>query len=102
MSIIDGMDQSFNNRWRVGIMAILVVNEWVDFNSLKKLLEIEDGTLASHLKKLEELNCIQFKKEFVGRKPRTSYRSTPEGKEAFEKHLKALERLINNQTILKL
>jgi len=36
------------------------------------------------------------KKEFVGRKPRTSYKATESGKVAFQTHLDALEKLLKN------
>ncbi|MDX2305942.1 MAG: transcriptional regulator [Microscillaceae bacterium] len=98
-SIIEGLDEAFNHKNRVGIMAILVVNDWVEFNTLKQLLNLEDGTLASHLKAFEKLAYIEYKKEFIGRKPRTSYRYTDRGKTAFNNHLNALEELINSRKI---
>jgi DNA-binding HxlR family transcriptional regulator len=96
-SIIDGLDKAFDNRIRVGIMAILVVNDWVDFNTLKTLLQVSDGNLASHLSGLEEAEYLIFKKEFVGRKTRTSYQATEQGKQAFTAHLNALENLLKIQ-----
>ncbi len=98
-SIIDGLNELFNSKVKVGIMAILVVNDWVDFKSLKELLDLSDGNLASHVKALEANNCIQVKKEFVGKKPRTSYKCTLEGRQAFQDHLNALEELLNHQAI---
>jgi len=78
-------------------MSGLIVNDSLDFNSLKKLLDVTDGNLATHLKKLEELGYIKYKKEFKGRMPNTNYSATPKGKEVFIKHLKAIEKLLNNQ-----
>ena len=75
-------------------MSALVVNEYFDFNSLKELLEVTDGNLASHLKSLEKSKFVTFKKEFLGRKPNTKYSATEEGLEAFKKHIKAIEQLI--------
>ncbi len=95
-SIIDGLDKAFDNRMRVGIMAILVVNDWVEFNTLKMLLQATDGNLATHLLALEQVEYIVLKKEFVGRKTRTSYQVTPKGKDAFTLHLKTLEDLVKN------
>jgi len=57
-------------------------------------LEVTDGNLASHLKSLENNEYINFKKEFLGRKPNTKYSATLKGREAFTKHIKAIERLI--------
>jgi DNA-binding HxlR family transcriptional regulator len=74
-----------------------MVNESVDFNSLKELLLITDGNLASHLKALEQHKIIVISKQFIGRKPSTTYCATDLGKELFRQHLAALEDLINNQ-----
>ncbi len=75
-------------------MSALVVNEYVDFNSLKELLEVTDGNLASHLKYLEKSGYVTIKKEFLDRKPNTKYYTTREGKEAFTRHIRAIEKLI--------
>lgn len=75
-------------------MSVLMVNDWVDFNEMKKLLEVTDGNLASHSSALEKSNYIEIKKEFVGKKPRTSYRVTQLGRKAFDEHLLALEKLL--------
>jgi len=93
-NIIGNINKAFENRIRLGVMSILVVNEWVDFLYLKEKLELTDGNLASHLKALEKLEYIQMKKEFVNRKPRTSYQATLLGKQAFGEHINALEKLI--------
>lgn len=93
--IVTTFDKAFENRIRLGIMSILMVNEWMDYNSLKEVLDVSDGNLASHIKHLEKKAYIEYKKQFVGRKPRTSYKATEKGKKAFEDHLDALERLIN-------
>lgn len=77
-------------------MSILLVNESVDFNTLKELLQITDGNIASHITALEKLNYIEIRKQFIGKKPNTSYAVTSSGKKAFAEHLDALERLIKN------
>ena len=86
-----------DNRIRLGIMSVLVVNEWVEFKHLKELLELTDGNLASHIKALEKEQYIDVQKKFVGRKPQTTYKATDAGKKAFEEHLNALEALINRK-----
>jgi len=75
-------------------MSVLMVNDWVDFSEMKNLLEITDGNMASHSNALEKANYIEVKKEFVGKKPKTSYRVTQSGRIAFTEHLDALEKLI--------
>ena len=91
---IHSLNKDFESKVRLGMMSILMVNEWVDFNEMKKKLEVTDGNLASHSSALEKSKYIEVKKEFVGKKPKTSYRVTKEGKEAFTEHLSALEKLL--------
>lgn len=76
-------------------MSVLMVNESMDFNGLKELLEVTDGNLASHLKSLEKENVVEVRKQFVGRKPNTSYFITDLGRKLFQQHIDALEKLIN-------
>ena len=78
-------------------MSVLVVNDRYDFNSLKDLLNVTDGNLASHLKGLEKEEYISVHKAFLGRKPNTNYEATATGKTAFRDHLDALEKLIKHQ-----
>lgn len=94
-NIIADLNKAFDNRIRLGIMSILMVNDSADFNMLKELLEVTDGNLASHLKALESEEIIAVKKQFIGRKPNTSYSATEHGRELFKQHIDALERLIN-------
>lgn len=93
-SIISNINKVFENRIRLGIMSILMVNDEIDFNALKALLEITDGNLASHIKALEKHEYVKVKKQFVGRKPKTTYNSTDLGRLEFSNHIKALEKLL--------
>ena len=84
---LEDINKAFESKARLGI----------DFVSLKNLLELTDGNLASHTRNLEELGYIRSYKQFIGRKPNTTFSVTPEGKEAFKKHLNALENFLKNQ-----
>lgn len=95
MSIITNINKAFDHRIRLGIMSVLMVNEYADFNMLKELLGATDGNIASHTKALEKVDYIKVEKQFIGRKPNTRYSTTTLGREAFKKHIEALEKLIN-------
>ena len=95
--IISKLNKSFENRVRLGIMSVLMVNEKADFNHLKDLLDATDGNLAGHLTSLEKSGFIEVMKTFVGRKPNTSYSATEAGKKAFREHLDMLGKLIRDQ-----
>lgn len=94
MSIISGLNKEFESRVRLGMMSVLIVNEWVDFTEMKNLLQVTDGNLASHSSALEKHQYIEIKKEFVGKKPKTSYKITELGKKAFQTHLSFLEKIM--------
>jgi DNA-binding HxlR family transcriptional regulator len=95
--LISDINKVFESRIRLGIMSILMVNESYDFNSFKETLKVSDGNLASHLKALESKGMIRVNKQFVGRKPNTTYTATVAGKAEFNRHLKALENLIKRK-----
>src|SRR5680860_122871 len=91
------LNKAFESRVRLGIMSALAVNDSLDFTSLKEYLDVTDGNLATHIKKLQTEEFVEVKKSFIDNKPNTSYSMTSEGKEAFENHLKVLEKIIKSQ-----
>lgn len=94
--IISKLNKQFENRVRLGIMSVLMVNDFLDFNNLKELLDVTDGNLASHLNALERNGLIGVHKQFIGRKPNTTYYITDSGRKAFSEHLEYLERIVNS------
>ena len=95
--IITKLNKKFDNKTRLGIMSLLMVNEWVEFKTFKEMLGVSDGNLASYIKTLEAEKYLQVKKQFVGKKPQTSYAVTKVGKKAFNDHLDALEALLKRR-----
>ena len=94
---MSGIDEVIHQPVRLRIMASLVTlerGEQVDFTYLRDLLEVTDGNLGAHLRKLEDAGYIEVEKTFVGRKPRTFLRATDKGRGAFETHVDALQRIL--------
>lgn len=91
---ISGLNKIFDNRIRLGVMSVLIVNEEISFNDLKAMLEVTDGNLATHLVTLEENGFIKVHKGFIGRKTNTTYSITKLGEWEFKDHVKALEGMI--------
>jgi DNA-binding transcriptional ArsR family regulator len=96
-NLLSNFNKTFESKTRLGIMSILMVNDEIDFNQLKELLALSDGNLASHIKSLEELKYIIVSKQFIGKKPNTTYSASKEGKKAFLVHLKSLEGILKNK-----
>ena len=94
MTTIENLDKAFESRVRLGIMSVLTGAGQSDFNTLKTMLGVSDGNLASHIKALEEQGYIETMKQFIGRKPNTSYTITKAGQKAFSAHIEALTALL--------
>lgn len=93
----ENLHKAFESRVRLGIMSALAVNDSLDFTSLKEFLEVTDGNLATHIKKLENEGFVEVEKSFIDNKPNTSYSMSKAGKKAFEEHLEVLEKIIKAQ-----
>ena len=93
----ENLDKVLEHRVRLQIMSVLMTNDSYDFSSLKEILSITDGNLASHMKALEKEKYISVSKAFVDRKPSTKYKATDRGRKAFKKHLDAMEEVLKQQ-----
>lgn len=90
------LDPVIHERVRLGIISALAVNPALTFNDLKKLLEITDGNLSVHARKLEDAGYVQCTKSFVGRQPRTEFKLTASGRRALESYLEEMESVIRS------
>src|SRR5512136_1388637 len=94
------LNETIHQPVRLRIMAALVTLEAsgeVDFTYLRELLDVTDGNLGAHLRKLEEAGYIAVNKTFVDRKPRTFVAATAEGRKAFQEHVAALESILKRK-----
>jgi len=87
-----------HGRVRLGIMAFLAGADSADFSTLKARLQVTDGNLSVHLRKLEDAGYVEVIKQFVGRKPQTQARITKAGRAAFTRYLQAMSALVDGQT----
>jgi DNA-binding transcriptional ArsR family regulator len=94
--LMDKINKIFENRVRLGIMSVLMANEFIDFKELKEIMDLTDGNLSSNAAVLENEGYIKIEKKFNGKKTQTVYKATGAGKIAFMEHLKALEEIIRN------
>ena len=91
---IGGIDEVIHGRLRLGIMAYLADAEVADFTELKTVLDATQGNLSIHLRKLQDAGYVAIEKSFVGLKPLTQARITPEGRAAFGRYLEAISKLV--------
>ncbi len=96
MDQLNDLDKAFEDKMRVGIMSVLSVNDKMSHSELRQMLSLTDGNLASHISTLEKRGFVSINKQFLGKKPNTTYAATTSGKAAFVAHLDALEKILNN------
>ena len=90
-----GLDKLIHERTRLALVSALAANSTMTFNELKAVLQITDGNLSVHARKLEDAGYVVCTKEFSGRTPRTSYKLTPAGRKAFDRYLAHLDALVS-------
>ena len=90
---IRGIDEVIHGRVRLGVMAYLAAAGTAEFTTLKTALEVTDGTLSVHLRKLEDAGYIEIEKSFRARRPLTQARLTAKGREAFRAYVDAIGRI---------
>ena len=94
LEAVELIDETIHQKVRLGIFSTILALGEVDFKYLKETLSLSDGNLSTHLALLEERGYIAAHKEFVRRKPRTTYTPTDIGREAFQRYLTTLERIV--------
>ena len=91
----NGLDTGVHGPIRLGILTALALDGPLDFTTLKKRLELSDGAIAPHLRKLEEISYLHCRKGFVGRRPKSTYRITAAGRKALAGYLDAMQAVID-------
>jgi DNA-binding PadR family transcriptional regulator len=91
----NGLDTTVHGPIRLGAMTALQIDGELDFTTIKKRLQVTDGSLGIHLQKLEEVGYIKSKKAFVRRRPKTTYKLTATGRKALIKYLESMQKLLD-------
>ena len=91
----NGLDTAVHGPVRLGVLTALHMDGALDFTTLKKRLDVADGALGLHLRKLEEVSYLSCRKSFVGRRPKSTYKITATGRKALRAYLVEMQRLID-------
>ena len=91
----NSLDSTVHGPIRLGVLTALQIDGPLDFTTLKKRLQVADGSLGMHLRRLEDEGHISSTKAFVGRRPKTTYRLTPAGRRAFAGYVDAMRSLLD-------
>ncbi len=93
---LDGLDPLFHHKVRLGACALLANAQELSFANLKENLDATDGNLGAQMRKLEDSGYVESRKQFISRKPVTTYELTEDGYIALEKHLATIRDLIRS------
>lgn len=88
------MDDTIHQKTRLAIMAHLAARGETDFLTLKRTLGLTDGNISIHTGILEEKGYVEIERSFVGKKTRTVYRITGQGRKAFQQYISELESIL--------
>jgi DNA-binding HxlR family transcriptional regulator len=92
------IDNILSSKYRLAVLALLSSGDEIDFSFFKRELDISDGNLSTHMTKLESAGCIRVRKQFRGKKPKTTYRITDRGLEIYESYLSEISKLYKGET----
>ncbi len=92
---LQDLHPAFEHRARLAIAVLLAGSDEIAFSALKRHLDLTDGNLGAQLRRLEEDGIIVLRRDFVDRKPATWYALTRQGRKSLDKHLGALQSLID-------
>ncbi len=95
MKALDGLDPALEHRVRLAVSVLLARHGEISFSRFKEQLELTDGNLGAQLRRLEDDGYIALRRDFVERKPVTWYKLTAAGRRALDKHLRALQAVID-------
>jgi DNA-binding HxlR family transcriptional regulator len=91
----NGLDTAIHGPIRLGIMTALQMDGPLDFSTLKKRLEVPDGSLNLHLRTLEETGYLRSQKAIVALRPKTTYSMTAAGHRALAGYLQSMRTLLD-------
>ena len=89
-----GFDELIHAPTRLAIVSLLAAAQWADFKYIRDELDLSDSALSKQLSTLESAGYVEIRKRFVGKRPRTSASLSTAGRQAFEQHVAALQRII--------
>lgn len=83
-----------HGKLRLALLSLLAGVEEAEFTWLRAQTGSTDGNLGAQLLKLEEAGYVAVEKNFVQRKPQTTYRMTETGRSALTEYVRALRQLL--------
>ena len=91
---MDTLDPLLHQPLRTQIAAFLAGCDEASFSELKRNLQVSDGNLESHLKKLIAADYVGLRRSDGPGRTQTSYSLTPTGMGALQRYIQTLQKLL--------
>jgi DNA-binding MarR family transcriptional regulator len=89
------LDPLLHQTLRTQLTAFLAGAGEATFTELKRQLDVSDGNLESHLKKLIAADYVSVRKDDGGTRTQTYYTLTKFGRNALQSYIQALQKLLS-------
>lgn len=93
------LDRVIHEKGRMAIMSLLAANSALSFTEIRDMLQLTDGNLTTHIKKLQQAGYVGVTKSFSKKRPLTTCSLTKEGRKAFEDYLGLLEKIVADSRV---
>jgi DNA-binding transcriptional ArsR family regulator len=90
-----GFDELIHAPTRLSIVSLLAATAWAEFAFVRDSIQLSDSALSKQISTLEQAGYVTVDKTGAGRSSRTRIRLSPRGREAFDGHVAALQKLVN-------
>ena len=93
---LNNIPEAFQTKLRLMIISALATGKKT-FSEVKSITGASDGNISAQMSKLEQMRYITMTKEFVRKKPLTTYELTDTGLNSFEDYVEMLNRIIQKK-----
>lgn len=90
------LDRLVHEPARLLLVSNLYVVDEADFVFLSRRTGLTAGNISSHMTRLEQAGYVEIDKAIVGKRPRTTYTLTDEGRRAFERYRRQVQGLLGD------
>jgi DNA-binding MarR family transcriptional regulator len=90
------IDRRVHEPARLAVMSLLYVVESADFTFLMNQTGLTWGNLSAHISKLDDAGYLNVEKTFKGKRPNTTLKLTPQGRQAFRDYAKRMKQVFKD------
>ncbi|NVI88507.1 transcriptional regulator [Actinomadura sp. BRA 177] len=79
---------------RLQIVSLLATATEAEFAFVRDSLDMSDSVVSKHAAALEKAGYVEIRKGYVGKRPRTWFKLTRDGRRAFDEYVTNLQEIV--------